>query len=120
MIDHHALLVGAVGEDARGERDEQHRQAAERGDQADVVGGVGELQDEPPLRHVLHPRADQGRPLPEEEQPEVPVAQGRRTARRQAADIAGICAADELRGKAARAVTPQDPVATAPARNPHR
>ena len=73
--DDEAVLVGAIDEHAGVEREQQHAERAQRGDQTDVEGRIRQLEDQPPLRDVLHPGADEGHALSEEEKPEVAVGE---------------------------------------------
>ena len=70
--DHQQLaLVDAVGERARPGPEEQHRAELEPDGDAEVDAAAGEVQDEPVLRHRLHPGAAHRDDLAEEEQPVV-------------------------------------------------
>src|SRR4029077_6504766 len=61
--------------DAGVEREEEHAEGAERGVEADQEGGIGEVEDQPPEGHRLHPGAHQGGPLAQEEELEVAVGE---------------------------------------------
>ena len=64
-----------VDEYASGKGQKQHGSELERGDDAEFEGGMGQIQHQPRLAHVLHPGADEGHELSCEEQTKVPVAQ---------------------------------------------
>jgi len=65
-----------VGHDAAVEGEEQDRKRSQGAHQPDEEGGVGELQDQPPLRHHLHPRARERDELACEEEPELADREG--------------------------------------------
>ena len=83
-FDHHERLkqqdgpppVHSVGQDPAVEGEEENRQRAESRDQPDGEGGVGELEDEPTLRHRLNPGAAEGDELAGEKEPKVAMAGG--------------------------------------------
>src|SRR5205807_4724922 len=62
----------AIGDDASVRPAEEHRQELEGGHGAEEEAVVGQLQDEPSLRHPLHPGAGHGDELPGEVQAVVP------------------------------------------------
>ena len=71
--DHHAVAAVAVGHDAARRRQQEDRDLAGEADRAQQHRGAGEPVDQPGLRHVLHPRADQRDELAAEEELEVAV-----------------------------------------------
>ena len=82
-----AALVEAVGEHAAPRPEQQHRQELQRGDDAERGAVlVGQLEDEPRLRDVLHPRAADRDRLPDEVEAVVAVAERRERVASEAAD----------------------------------
>ena len=69
-------LVDPVGHHAAVEGEQEHRQGAQRGDEADLERRVRELERQPPERHQLHPGAAERDELADDEEPEVPVSEG--------------------------------------------
>src|SRR3984957_4246232 len=70
-------LAPPVGEQAARRAEQQDRQEADRRDQPERRAGVRKVKDEERLSHRLHPGPHHRDELPEEEQPVVPVPQGR-------------------------------------------
>ena len=66
---------GAVGDHAAQEREHQRGHLLRESHQAQPKGRVGELQHQPSLGHVLHPRADIRDEITRPEQPELRVPQ---------------------------------------------
>ena len=66
-----------IGDDAADEREEQDRQLAEEVVEPQVERGLRQLEDEPALRHLLHPRADGGGEGAEPEHPEIAIGECR-------------------------------------------
>ena len=81
---HHVAPIAAIGDDAANEREQQDRQLAEKAVEAEKErrARAGEGDDQPGLRHFLHPRADARREGAGPEQPEVAVGEGRGQAAR--------------------------------------
>ena len=63
------------GDHAGVETEEQHADRAEGGGEADVKWGIGQREDQPSFADVLHPRADEGDALTDEEETEVAVGE---------------------------------------------
>ena len=72
--------VVAIGDDAAEQREQQDGQLAEEVVEAEVEGRLGQVEDEPALRHLLHPGADRRGERAEPEDPEVPVDKRRERA----------------------------------------
>ena len=70
--------IVAVGDDAADQREQQDRQLAHERVEAEEERrrGAGERDDQPRLRHLLHPRADARGQGAEPQQTEVPVGEG--------------------------------------------
>ena len=74
------LAIVAIGDDAAEQREQQDGQLAEEVVQAEVEGRLGQVEDEPALRDLLHPGADGRRECAEPEDPEVTVGERRERA----------------------------------------
>jgi hypothetical protein len=72
-------LIGVVGHHAPQEGKEEHRQGLQGPHQPQVEGGVGEQQDQPAEGHRLHPGTGEADELAAVKQPEVAMAQGRKS-----------------------------------------
>ena len=72
--DEQPSCLDAVGHPARDEAEDREGKEAAEGERADGEGGVGELQDEPGKRDVLHPRSRDRDDLAGEEEPVVAVS----------------------------------------------
>ena len=70
------MQVPAVGEHARHGGQEETGDLAAKAHQPQQERRVGQPVDEPDHGHLLHPGADQGDALAEEEQPEVAIFHG--------------------------------------------
>src|SRR5262249_24107419 len=88
----------AVGDGATDDREQEHRRELERGEEAELEGRVRQLQDEPGLRHVLHPAAYLRRELREVEAAKLVVIQ-----RAQAVGIAHARSPRRLRARSSSA-----------------
>ena len=80
--DEDAALGQPVSERAGDDREEQDRPELQRADEPESQGRVGELQDQPGLRHRVHPAGHERRQLRHEEPPEVAVVEGAQAARK--------------------------------------
>ena len=67
--------IVAIGDDAADEREEQDRQLAEEVVEPEVERGLREVEDEPALRDLLHPRADGRGEGAEPEHPEIAIGE---------------------------------------------
>ena len=81
---HHVPPIAAIGDDAADQREEQDRHFAGEAVEAEIERGrrPGHRDDQPRLRHLLHPRADARRERAEPQQPEIAVGEGDRDAGR--------------------------------------
>ena len=79
---HHVPAIAAIGDDAADQREEQDRRFADEAVEAEIKRrrGAGERDDQPRLRHLLHPGADARGERAEPKQPEIAVGQGDRHA----------------------------------------
>src|SRR5207237_3450576 len=71
--DYDPELAVPISNDSAGERQQKNRKASRRGDDADEKRAVGQLERQPSLPHLLHPRSDEGDSLARPKQSEVPV-----------------------------------------------
>ena len=68
--------IVAIGDDAAEHREEQDRQLAEEVVEPQVERGLRQLEDQPALRHLLHPRADGRGEGAEPEHREIAISEG--------------------------------------------
>ena len=73
--DHHVAAADAVGSHASERRENENRNLSGESDDPEKERRSGHAVDEPGLRHVLHPRADQGDELSAEEKLEIAMPQ---------------------------------------------
>jgi hypothetical protein len=66
----------AIGDDAAEDREEQDGQLAEEVVETEVKGRLGQLEHQPALGDLLHPRADRGRERPEPENRKIAIGEG--------------------------------------------
>jgi hypothetical protein len=74
--DEDAALGEAVRDGAGHEGEAEHGRRLERADEPQPERRVGELEDQPGLRHTLHPGADERDELAREEEAKVPMIEG--------------------------------------------
>ena len=72
----HGAARRAVGDDSAEQRKHQSGNLLREADHTEPKRGIGELQDKPALRHVLHPGADVGDQISGPEKAEFAVAEG--------------------------------------------
>ena len=68
--------VVAVGDDSADQREQQDRQLAEKVVEAKEERGFGEVENEPALRHLLHPRPDRRGEGAEPQNTKIAVCEG--------------------------------------------
>jgi hypothetical protein len=73
----------AIGDDAANERQQENRKLSEEIVEAELERGLGQLEDEPALRHLLHPRADRRGKRAKPEDAKVAVGECRESAAQQ-------------------------------------
>ena len=73
--DQHAAAVVAIGDDAADEREQEDRELPEEVVEAQVERGIGQLEDEPRLGHLLHPVPDRRGESPEPQDAEIAVVE---------------------------------------------
>ena len=77
--DDQAALRQPIGESAGQEGEAQHGSELQRSDEAELEGGVGQLQNEPGLCDTLHPGSDQRDQLAGDEETEVTMVESAQT-----------------------------------------
>ena len=89
--------VVPVGNDATENGEQKDRELTEEVVQAEEERGLRQVENEPALRHFLHPRADRGGERAKPENPEVPVAERcKRPLYRQALILRGSTPSSQL------------------------
>ena len=85
---HHVAPIAPVGDDAADQREQQDRHFAGEAVEAEIKRRrcAGQRDDQPRLRHLLHPRADARRERAQPKQPEITVGEGDRDAGRGVID----------------------------------
>ena len=81
---HHVPPIAAVGDHAGHQRQQQDRQFAEKAVEPEIERRLraGERDDQPRLRHLLHPGPNAGCEGAEPEEPEIAIGEGGRDAAR--------------------------------------
>ena len=82
VADDQTPLGQPVDDGASHEGETEHGAELQRSDEAELEGGVGQLQDQPGLGDALHPGPDERDQLAGDEQPEVPMVERAQTGRK--------------------------------------